>query len=198
MVEQRTRSLVILVAMVALTGCTGFLGSDTVRSTFDNGTENWTVVGDAQGGQVEPTQVSEGGNPGGYLEADDDVSGGVWYWNASRAYLGDKSTYVGGTLSFDLRQSATDSQFDATDVVLVSGDTRLGYDFGNASTHPKTNWTHYEVQLSADGWTNLSEDAPATEADLERVLSDLDELRIRGEYREGSDTGGIDTVELSK
>lgn len=178
-------------------GCVG--GPETITSTFDEGTEGWTVVGDAQSGQVEPNHVAEGGNPGGYLEATDDVTGGVWYWNASRTYLGDKSAYSGGTLSFDLRQSATDSQFDSPDVILGSDDTRLGYDFGNASTHPRTNWTRYEVRLSAeaDGWSNLENDEDATQEGLESVLSDLNELWIRGEYRTGGDVGGIDNVELS-
>lgn len=197
MTRARTFSAVVLIAVVALSGCMGGSGPETVTSTFDDGTEGWTVVGDAEGGQAEPDHVPEGGSAGGYLEATDDVSGGVWYWNASTPYLGDRSAYAGGTLSFDLRQSATDSQFNATDVVLISGDTSLGYDFGKASTHPGTDWTRYEVELSADGWTNLDTGDAATEDEFEQVLSDLDELRIRGEYREGSDTGGIDEVELA-
>jgi alkaline phosphatase D len=189
--------VVSLVAFVVLTGCIG--GPETITSTFDEGTEGWTVVGDAQSGQVEPTHVAEGGNPGGYLRATDDVTGGVWYWNASDAYLGDKSAYSGGTLSFDLNQSATDGQFNAQDVILDGGDSRLGYDFGNTSTHPGTDWTSYEVSLSteADGWTNRSTDEPLTQEEFENVLSDLNELWIRGEYRDGGDVGGIDNVELS-
>jgi alkaline phosphatase D len=189
--------IVSLVAFVALTGCIG--GPETITSTFDDGAEGWTVVGDAQSGQVEPTHVAEDGNPGGYLRATDDTAGGVWYWNASDAYLGDKSAYSGGTLSFDLNQSATDSQFNAQDLILDGGDSRLGYDFGNSSTHPGTDWTSYEVSLSADaeGWTNRSTDEPPTQEDFDRVLSDLNELWIRGEYRTGGDVGGIDNVELS-
>ncbi|MDZ7687312.1 MAG: laminin B domain-containing protein [Halobacteriales archaeon] len=197
MTKKGTFLVVLLLTVVALTGCIG--GPETITSTFDEGTEGWTVVGDAQSGQVEPTHVAEGGNPGGYLRATDDVAGGVWYWNASDAYLGDISSYSGGTLSFDLNQSATDSQFDAQDVILESGDTRLGHDFGNSSTHPGTDWTSYEVSLSAEaeGWTNRGTEEPATQDEFENVLSELDALWIRGEYRTGSDTGGIDNVELS-
>jgi hypothetical protein len=197
MTISRTVLVVSLVAVVALTGCIG--GPETITSTFEEGTEGWTVVGDAQSGQAEPTHVAEGGNPSGYLRAADDVTGGVWYWNASDAYLSDKSAYSGGTLSFDLNQSATDSQFNAQDVILDNDDTRLGYDFGNSSTHPGTDWTSYEVRFSAeaDGWTNRSTDEPATQEEFDRVLSDLNELWIRGEYRTGGDVGGIDNVELS-
>lgn len=189
-------TVTVLLVLVSA-GCVG--GPETITSTFDDGAEGWTVVGDAQSGQVEPNHVAEGGNPGGYLEATDDVAGGVWYWNASREYLGDKSAYSGGTLSFDLRQSATDSQFDSPDVVLGSDETRLGYDFGKASTHPRTNWTSYEVSLSPEdaGWTNLETGESVTQEGLESILSDLNEVWIRGEYRTGDDTGGIDNVELS-
>ncbi|MEF8776366.1 MAG: laminin B domain-containing protein [Haloarculaceae archaeon] len=197
MTSARTVSSVVVIAVVALSGCMGGSAPETVTSTFDDDTEGWTVVGDVEGGQTEPDHVPEGGSAGGYLEATDDVAGGVWYWNASTAYLGDRSAYAGGTLTFDLRQSATDSQFDATDVILASGDTSLGYDFGNASTHPGTDWTRYEVDLSADGWRTLDTGDAATEDVFERVLSALDELRIRGEYREGGDTDGIDEVELA-
>lgn len=200
---------VLVIALVALAGCSGDTGEPTseepttesgpapVTSTFDSGAEGWSIVGDAQSREVAPDHVADGGAPGGHLEATDDVTGGVWYWNASAAYLGDKSAYAGGTLSFELRQSSTSSQFDATDVILESGDTRLGYDFGDETTHPGTDWTSYEVALSANGWTNLESEEPATAAEVEQVLADLDSLTIRGEYREGSDTGSLDTVELA-
>lgn len=192
----KVASVVALVGVVALAGCP-LGGPPAVTSTFDDGADGWTVVGDAQGGAAQPDHYPRGGSPGGYLRATDDTAGGVWYWNASRAYVGDKSAYVGGALAFELNQSRTDSPFDSPDVVLRSGDTRLGYDFGNASTHPGTNWTAYEVPLSADGWTNLDTDEPVTDETFEEVLSDVDALWIRGEYRDGSDAGGLDSVELS-
>lgn len=188
---------VLVGVVVILAGCTGGSGTSTVTSTFDDGADGWTVAGDAQDGGVEPDYVAADGNPGGHLEAADDVTGGVWHWNASGAYLGDRSTYSGGTLAFELTQSRTDDQFDSPDVILASGDVRLGYDFGDESTHPGTDWTRYEVPMSADGWTNLDTGEPATQEEFERVLSDVDRLWVRGEYREGSDTGGIDSVELS-
>jgi len=204
----RNWSVVALVALVALAGCAGGSGQAPttattesgpapVTSSFDEDAEGWTIVGDAQSREVDPDHVAEGGASGGYLEATDDVTGGVWYWNASDAYLGDKSAYAGGTLAFELRQSSTSSQFDATDVILERGDTRLGYDFGDESTHPGTDWTGYDLALAADGWTNLDTEEPASTAEFEQVLADLEGLTIRGEYREGSDTGGLDSVELT-
>jgi len=129
-------------------------GPGTVTSSFEEGTDGWTVTGDAQSGEAEPNHVSDGGNPGGYLEATDDAAGGVWYWNASAKHLGDKSDYSGGTLSFDLKQSSASGQFDSPDVVLKRGETQLGYDFGDPSEHPRTNWTSYEIEYPlTDGQT---------------------------------------------
>lgn len=79
----------------------------------------------------------------------------------------------------------------------MSGESRLTHDFGNASTHPGTNWTSYQVSLAPGEWTNLETGAQPTATELEAALADLDALLIRGEYRTGSDTGGIDNVELS-
>lgn len=195
MKNAKIHCVIVLVAVLVLTGCIG--GPETITSTFNEGTEGWTVTGDAQSGEVEPNHVPEGGNPGGYLEADDDTAGGVWYWNASSEYLGDKSDYSGGSLSFDLKQSSTSSQFDSPDVIIERNETRLGYDFGNSSAHPRTNWTSYEIDLTREDWTNLETDEPATQEEFSTVLSELEALSIRGEYVTGSDTGGIDNVELS-
>lgn len=190
----RVGGAVALVALLALAGCSGS-GPGTVTATFDDGAEGWTVAGDAQDGEAAPTHVAAGGSSGGHLEAADDVTGGVWYWNASGEFLGDRSAYLDGTLSFSLRQSATDDQFDGWDVILDDGDVRLGYRFADGP--PGTNWTRYEVPVAAEGWTNVDTDDPATESEFEGVVSDLELLWIRGEYRTGSDTGGIDEVELA-
>lgn len=188
--------IAVLAACLALAGCQGLVssGPDDIESTFDDGTDGWAIVGDAQDGSAAPAHESEGGDPGGHLSANDDVTGGVWYWAAPDRYLGEKADYEGGTLSVSLRQSATDSQFDARDVVIASDATELTYDF---DAHPGTDWTAYEVPLSADGWTNGETGEPATDAEMQTVLASLDRVWIRGEYRTGSDTGRIDTVVLS-
>jgi len=189
-------AIAVLAACLALAGCQGLVGSgpEDVESTFDDGPEGWAIVGDAQDGSAAPTHNSEGGDPGGHLSANDDVTGGVWYWAAPDRYLGEKADYEGGTLSLSLRQSATDSQFDAPDVVVAAGATELTYDFDSP---PGTDWATDEVSLSAEGWTNSETGDPATDAELQTVLANLERLWIRGEYRTGSDTGWIDTVVLS-
>jgi len=194
---QRRQAVVsVLAVCLALAGCQGILdsGPEEIESTFDDGVEGWTVVGDAQSGSAAPTHNAEGGEAGGFVSADDDVAGGVWFWAAPDRYLGDRSAYEGGTLSFALTQSATDSGFDARDVVIVSESVELAYRFDSP---PGTDWTTYEIPLSPDGWTNSETGDPATEEELQLALGDVEGLWIRGEYRTGSDTGGLDTVVLS-
>jgi alkaline phosphatase D len=172
----------------------------TITSTFDTSIEGWRVAGDAQGGSAFPYHESSGGNPGGHLRVEDDVQGGVWYWVASPAFLEDKSAYYGGRLTFDLQQSSLSSQFtDVADVVLVGGSgVELVYDFGGDSSHPETSWTGYDLTLDeSDDWRAGAHDGPAaTASQVQSTLGDLTELRIRGEYVSGADTGRLDNPAL--
>lgn len=174
--------------------------SDTCQDTspasrFSRDSEGWTLVGDAQSGSVEPDYHETDGNPGGYLSADDDVTGGVWYWNAPAAYLGNQSAAYGQALSFELKQSALDAQFESDDVILEGGDITLVH---TLPAHPDVEWTAYRLNLSTGmGWkVGGREGVDATEADIQAALSDVKRLWIRGEYIEGEDTGSLDNVRL--
>lgn len=210
----RTGDYLVSVAVNGV-GDTGALAiADEIRpreSTFEATTEGWTVVGDVQDGSVFPDRVEDGGDPGAYLSAEDDVTGDVWYWVAPRAFRGAKAPYVGGRLSLSLRQSRTVSQFSAPDVVLASDERTLYHDFGDADAHPRTEWTRYDVPLRADAWLQdtetgsigdvpdddrLDRSEPATASTFESVLTDLSALHVRGEYVSGADTGDLDRVTM--
>ena len=144
-------------------------------------------------GTGDPDFQFSGGNPGGHLTADDDVQGGVWYWQAPQKYHGNFAGAYGKTLTFDLKQSGTNDQFDSVDVILSGGGIILTLD---SLSNPGTSWTGYTVTLDESaGWSNGG--AAATRADVEAVLSSLDDLQIRGEYINGPDTGGLDNVVLN-
>lgn len=170
-----------------------------ITSTFERTIEGWRVEGDAQGGSSFPNHPDSGGNPGRCLEAVDDVEGGTWYWTAPTQFLGDKSDYGGGELTFDIYQDNRSSQFSNDDVVLEGTETTLAYDFGGEESHPETDWTSYTVPLTAtDSWFVGSIDGDEATADqFESVLSDLQRLAIRGEYVSGSDTGYLDNPTLT-
>ena len=54
----------------------------------------------------------------------------------------------------------------------------------------------YFISLSKLGWVDVDSGDPVTGAQMKSVLGDIDELRIRAEYRSGSDTDGLDSVKL--
>lgn len=92
------------VAVVAVTLMQfGNAAAAVVTSTFDSGADGWTISGDATSGL--PIFLATGGNPGGHIEADDSVSGGVWYFQAPSKFPGDLSGAYGELLQFDLRQN---------------------------------------------------------------------------------------------
>ncbi|MCX6250951.1 MAG: T9SS type A sorting domain-containing protein [Bacteroidetes bacterium] len=162
-------------------------------SKFDNNYEGWRVSGDAQGGSGMPNYRSTGGNPGGHLSATDDVTGGTWYWQAPGKFLGNMSGAYGQLLKFDLKQSALTSQFDNYDVILQGLSFNLVY---NTPNNPDTSWTSYSIELDTiSGW-RIGDTAGTvpTHDQFTSVLSNLQNLYLRGEFIVGDDSGSIDNV----
>jgi len=165
-----------------------------VISTFESGDDGWTVSGDSE--SAIPDLVAVGGNPDGHISASDTAVGGVWYWSAPAKFEGDQSDKVGGSLSFDLQQSATSSQFNSTDVRVVGATITLAY---NTAINPGTSWTSYTVPLTpGPSWFvgTLSSGVLATQADFDSVFSGISDLQIRGEFRTGADSGQLDNILL--
>ena len=162
-------------------------------STFDVDAEGWTVTGDAQRGTGIPSFVASGGNPGGFLSATDDETGGVWYWQAPAKFLGNISEAYGQTLRFELRQSAITQQRDDYDVVLKGPGGTFYFD---TPYNPGKTWTAYTAVLSETGGWTKSDGSIPTQAEMRALLSDVNTLQIRGEYRSAADTGDIDNVVL--
>lgn len=163
-----------------------------ITSGFDVDTEGWSFIADVKEFDWVPT----GGSPGGYLEAVDFATGQIWYFVASEKYLGNKGAYSGGTLQFDLKQSGTHSQINEDDVILTGGGLKIVLDAGS---NPGIDWTHYLVNLDTESdWrVDTSTGVVATQAQINTVLSDLTALQIRGEFINGSDTGGLDNVVMT-
>lgn len=163
-----------------------------VVSTFDTTDEGWYQITIAT--RYHVTHVAADGNPGGYIKASDTTASGVWYFVAPPAYTGNVSAAYGKDLTFDLAQTSIDSQVDEVDVQLVGESKILVYD---TPYNPQIAWTWFRVPIVAGRWRVGALDGPiATEAEMRTVLSDLHALRIRGEYRAGSDTAWLDNVRL--
>ena len=165
-----------------------------VSSTFDEGTEGWTVRYDAQNGLPTPDYHTTGGYPGGYVSATDDVDSLVWYWNAPPQFLGNVSAAYGRSLCFSMKQSSTKRQIQFPDVILVGNNIWLDY---NLEYHPDIEWTTFSIRLEEHaGWINRATGQAPTREEMQAVLESLSRIRIRGEYTAGYDVGGIDNVLL--
>jgi hypothetical protein len=181
--------VILLIIIFLLLKCR----QNNVFSYFEKNDEGWKVVGDVKNALSIPDYHATGGNPGGFLSATDEATGGVWYWKAPEKFLGSKGGALNKKLSFDLLQSDLNNQFDEPDVILESNDFILVY---TLPSHPKTTWTSFSILFSADaGWKKDSPaGSPASEDDLKKVLSKLTNLKIRGEFINGPDVGSIDNV----
>ena len=164
-----------------------------VTSTFDTDTEGWSGIN----GVFNFHQVGTGGQSGGYVRGTDSGSGVVWLFNAPAAYLGDKSSFYGGTLSFYLKQFTVDVPFvtNLPDVKISGNGVSIVLDAG---LDPGADWTFYSVDLKPGAWhLDTLDGALATAADIQTALANVADFRIRAEYSQTLDVDGLDTVVLS-
>lgn len=169
--------------------------ANLASSNFDSGPQGWFAVN----GVHSFDWVSSGGDPDGYIKAKDFDSQTLWFFAAPAAYLGDMRAAYGGVLSFALKSDSNSPPLATTyaDVHLLGRNgVRLVF-AGDAP--PVGEWTSYNVALVADGaWRVDSVNGiAATLADFAGVLSDLRQLRIRGDYKQGIETTSLDSVLLS-
>lgn len=195
-------STLLSISIVVLMSCTKDKNDPDVliEDLFKKDASGWTIVGDAQGGYVEPSYSPDGGVIDGYIYAEDNVLGGVWYFSAPKTYQGNKAEYYNKTIHYSLFQKSNMSdQFDREDIIFKSDNKQIFY---LVTEYPTDEWTSYSVKINeANGWyvgTFQGQNSPATEADMKEVLSNVKALWIRGEFEVGPDTGGLDKVQIKK
>jgi len=186
-----TLALVALLPHPALGQSSGEVGAILVRHDFMASAEGWSLSGDTAA--TQGLFAATGGNPGGCITGTDQALGETWFFSAPDTVLRQLPAAVNGTLSYQLRQSGAMISLNDDDVVIVGRAGRLSYRFPHA---PGTDWTAFSVGLSAaDGWT-WNWNQPASQAQIELVLSDAIRLEIRGEYVTGDDQAWLDTFVL--
>lgn len=161
-------------------------------STFDTDAEGWQYVdvpGNAAstadfvtllGGPSAVNYVASGGNPGGYISAQD-PSNNTFFFTAPAPFLGNQSLLYGGALTFDFRVTpATPAWTGDPDVVLISNAGVLVYDIG---TQPGATFTSRVVPWSEAGWRVGSlAGAQVTQTQFQSVIGNLGALLIAGEF----------------
>ncbi len=159
-----------------------------IASYFNTDAEGWTITGDAQSGSSTPTYVSV------YIQAVDDVSGANWYFNAPSKFLGDLSSFYGGSFYFELAQNRIDRPSSIGNNVIIRSNIRtIRY---SVYKYPQTSFTPFEVPLGEEGWEDTN-NQHLTAEEFKSILSSVNSISIRGEYRSGPDTGSLDNVVLS-
>jgi hypothetical protein len=171
---------------------TGASNRTLVAHDFETSADGWLVSGDT--GMAEPAFHAEGGNPGGYISAEDEAMGETWYFRAPAAVLVQLPAAEGGTLSYSLKQSSPGGSFLDDDVVIAGPAGRLSYRFKSA---PGSGWTDFSVRLSATVDWRWNWNARATQDQIRAVLQNPSLLEIRGEFQTGPDTAGFDNVVVS-
>jgi hypothetical protein len=148
-----------------------------IQSSFDADHEGWRIWNNA--GITQPQWVSN--EAGQYIGGVDQTYGeAVWYFDAPEPFLGDLSGAYGGTLSFELASSLPLPYIVAPLVVLTGSGVTLALDVPYL---PGTGWTVYSVRLGESaGWKNAATGLAATHAELQAVLKNVAQLRIRGDF----------------
>ena len=184
----KTMTLVLLAGALSLPGPVA--GAVDVSSTFDSDLEGWTAVGfliddsigavlggtvltqtdnsldmvhDA-GGDSDPVFVGTGG---GFARLTDAITNPGSFASAPPSFLGDLSSYLGGTFSFDHRlfnEGAGATAVNPYAIAFISGDPNNLNAYGAVFSSPG-------LGAADTGWVTLSTALNATEL---QKLSDLD------------------------
>lgn len=161
--------------------------SQNVLSSFDSGTEGWTVLVNGGNGSVHAPM---GGNPDGYLQTTD-VTGGAYTNSAPLAFLGDLTGFDSGTFSFDGILIDQDGSAPLTQPGIVT--FRSPTDSATKDLAPSgysSTWTRYSAQLKAADWGK-------TQLQWSNLLANVTSIEIISDATMGNDTTGLDNVELA-
>ncbi len=183
------RSLLLAVSLFPL------VAAAAPSSSFDSGTEGWSVVDLNPPYDGVGTAYAVLHQDGHIVFADPSVQS--FFFEAPSAFLGDLSSWFGGTLSYRQKVTpATPEWRDDPDVVIVGGGLTLV--FQNVA-NPGVDWTDYSVVLGGTGWrVDSLTGAAATSLQMQAALGGVERLRIRGEYVSGViETTALDDVSIS-
>lgn len=158
-------------------------------SHFDSGLDGWTGAG----GTV--SHVAGGGNGGGYLSQRDTLN--TWMSvSAPAAFLGDLSAYLGGVLSFDVKNInnhaanlATGPRFGHVVITGTAGSASLDV-AGSVVGLPLLDgqWHGYGATLDPAAWSG----------DLAAALADTAAITLTLEFNGAiTETAGLDNFQIA-
>ena len=206
---------------MATLGSSGFAPAATVVTAFNGGTsEGWSLIGLVSPSNGLPLRVNgpyalnvatTGGSDGGGYISGTDTTADALYFAASPLFLGNKSAFVNGTLSFAIRNTGDPKiaiQPNDSPVILVnSAGTKALYQSllpnsnGVASNTVGTTFSTLSYTLGVGAnwkyYGPAASNVTATAQDFADILGDLGAAYILGDYRAGNgETTSIDNVQL--
>lgn len=168
------------------------------ESTFDTGNEGWSAYSMIPGGVTDFSWNNTGGNPGGYISATDS-SESIWFFISPLSWGGDWTSYIGGTIEFDIKPIKNNASQNYMDSILtvvldleIPGD---GIFIGWYSdiNPPIDNWTTYNVEISESNFQVVGSSLTFNEA-----IQQVTMIGIWGDYLQGqTDTSCLDNVRVS-
>lgn len=158
------------------------MAATSIVSTFDSGLEGWTNGGSG----ADVTWETTGGNPGGFARFVNNW-GDTYIGLAPPKFLGNLSSFDGGTVSFDVKaiQPSTlppqiGSGFGR--ITIKGGGYNATHDYAPDPTPPQATWSTYSVPLTAAEWGT-------TQNVWEAILADVTYIDIVLEPVEGASIG---------
>lgn len=163
--------------------------SPLAQTSFQDGAEGWRLAGNGSNGA--PVFDSKGSGDGACLSAEFQVEAVTGYFVAGPQFKGNFSSAVGGELRFDLKTSNQGRMrnSEAPLVKLKGG----GLELSSPTQDNPSGWNTFAIPLSTAGGWRMRDGKAASEDDLRRVLANLNEMRIRGDFALNH-TGWIDNV----
>jgi hypothetical protein len=168
-----------------------------LTNTFDLTSEDWRIVdypfrshATSPATSPLPFDASFGNPPGSVRVGDVYAETGI---AAPAQFLGNKLSFYGGSLAYDIYIRYTDDTAYPA-MVLNDGTMSLYYD---TPSPPLNAWQHRSLPLSQDGWKVSSSGVAATEAQFKAVLSNLVGLYIYTEWHTGPDDTSVDNISMT-
>jgi hypothetical protein len=168
-----------------------------ITSTFESDSDGWMVTDFYNlETQINPSWSGTGGLPDGTIYTFDVVQGTLF--SAPSKFLGNKIDYIGGTFSFDMKNSVADYNGGETyyNLYFLGSDMLITHR-GTYPTVPNQ-WVYDDVALVFQDWTYAIDDwtTPVTVDDFSIILGNLEGVYITTDWGWGPDTGWLDNVVL--
>ena len=157
----------------------------TISSTFDVDEEGWAAFP----GEGSLAYFGSGGNPGGHIQITDIGAGGSGVFVGPQ-FLGDLSTFDGGTMSLDMATFAGGgSTFASFGRIQISGGGDVAVFDVAVVAPPFEVWQAYSAPLDAASWGK-------SQSEWLAILSDVTSIGIPTDAFDGADTIGIDNFTI--